>query len=73
MFLAGYPRASVLSLPDTGYIAFAEVAQRIQETVRAVKCPIIADSDTGYGGPMNVKRTIEGYVNHLQYIVLLGY
>ena len=63
VFLAGYPMASALSLPDTGYIAFAEVAQKIQETVRAVKCPVIADGDTGYGGPMNVKRTVEGYVN----------
>jgi 2-methylisocitrate lyase-like PEP mutase family enzyme len=29
--------------------------------VRAVKIPIIADADTGYGGPANIERTIEEY------------
>ncbi|KAM0331342.1 hypothetical protein ACHAQA_003014 [Verticillium albo-atrum] len=61
IFLAGYPMASALSLPDTGYIAFAEVAATIQQVVRATSVPVVADGDTGYGGPMNVRRTVEGF------------
>lgn len=59
-FLAGYPLASTHGLPDTGYIAFQEVAAKIQEIVRMINIPLIADGDTGYGSPMNVRRTVEG-------------
>ncbi len=65
VFLAGYAMASSLALPDTGYIAFQEVAAKIQEVVRVVDVPVLADGDTGYGGPMNVRRTVEGCVLHL--------
>lgn len=60
IFLAGYALASSFGLPDTGYIAFQEVVGKIQETVRQVSIPIIVDGDTGYGSPMNVRRTVEG-------------
>lgn len=60
VFLAGYPVASSFGLPDTGYIAFQELAGKIQEVVREVNVPVIVDGDTGYGGPMNVHRTVRG-------------
>jgi 2-methylisocitrate lyase-like PEP mutase family enzyme len=50
-----------LSLPDTGYIAMQEMCDKIQESVRQVSVPVMADGDTGYGSPMNVKRTVESY------------
>lgn len=65
VFLAGYVMASAFGLPDTGYIAFQEVAQKIQETVRQVSIPVLVDGDTGYGSPMNVRRIVEGYVTVL--------
>lgn len=49
------------SLPDTGYIAMQEMCDKIQESVRQVSVPVMADGDTGYGSPMNVKRTVESY------------
>ncbi|EOD43053.1 putative carboxyvinyl-carboxyphosphonate phosphorylmutase protein [Neofusicoccum parvum UCRNP2] len=61
IFLAGYAVASSYGLPDTGYIALQEVCDKIQETVRQVSAPVMADGDTGYGGPMNVKRTVEAF------------
>lgn len=61
VFLAGYAVASSYGLPDTGYIAMAEMCDKIQETVRQVSVPIMADGDTGYGSPMNVKRTVESF------------
>lgn len=61
IFLAGYAVASSYGLPDTGYIALQEVCNKIQETVRQVSVPIMADGDTGYGSPCNVKRTVESF------------
>ncbi|GAB1198401.1 hypothetical protein APSETT444_007720 [Aspergillus pseudonomiae] len=61
VFLAGYAMASAFALPDTGYIAFQEVAAKVQEVVRATSVPVLVDGDTGYGGPMNVRRTVEGF------------
>ncbi|KAF4981512.1 hypothetical protein FZEAL_2697 [Fusarium zealandicum] len=61
VFLSGFAMASTLGLPDTGYIAFQEVAGKIQEVVRATSIPILADGDTGYGSPMNVRRTVQGF------------
>jgi methylisocitrate lyase len=39
----------------------AEMCDKIQETVRQVSVPVMADGDTGYGSPMNVKRTVESF------------
>jgi len=61
IFLAGYPVASAYGLPDTGYIAMAEMCDKIQEAVRQTTVPVMADGDTGYGSPMNVKRTVQSY------------
>ncbi|KAB8232010.1 isocitrate lyase/PEP mutase family protein [Aspergillus alliaceus] len=61
VFLAGYAVASSYGLPDTGYIAMAEMCDKIQEAVRMTTIPVMADGDTGYGSPMNVKRTVESF------------
>ncbi|KAF4460807.1 carboxyvinyl-carboxyphosphonate phosphorylmutase, partial [Fusarium albosuccineum] len=57
LFLSGYAVASTHGLPDTGYIAMQEMCDKIQETVRQSTLPVMVDGDTGYGGPLNVKRT----------------
>ena len=61
VFLAGYAVSSSYGLPDAGYIAMAELCDKIQEAYRQVSVPIMADGDTGYGSPMNVKRTVESF------------
>ncbi|WEW56110.1 hypothetical protein PRK78_001545 [Emydomyces testavorans] len=61
MFLGGFAMASSYGLPDTGYIAFQEAVGKIQEVVRQVSVPVLVDGDTGYGSPMNVRRTVEGF------------
>lgn len=60
-FLAGYTVSSSFGLPDTGYIACQEMCETIQNVVRQVTVPVMADGDTGYGSPMNVKRTVENF------------
>jgi 2-methylisocitrate lyase-like PEP mutase family enzyme len=60
-FPAGYPVASRYGLPDTGYIAMREMCDKIQDAVRQVEIPVMADGGTGCRSPMNVKRTVESY------------
>ncbi|KAL4891419.1 Pyruvate/Phosphoenolpyruvate kinase-like domain-containing protein [Aspergillus ambiguus] len=61
LFLSGFAVSSSYGLPDTGYIAMEDMCSKIQETVRVTTLPIMADGDTGYGSPMNVRRTVESF------------
>ena len=49
---------SALGAPDLGAISFAEVAERARRIADSVDIPVICDVDTGYGGPINVIRTV---------------
>lgn len=54
--------AARLGLPDTGFISYGEMVDQGQQITGAVSIPIIGDGDNGYGNPMNVKRTVRGYI-----------
>jgi 2,3-dimethylmalate lyase len=49
---------SALGAPDVGLMSFSEVLDRVKRIADVVSIPVIADIDTGYGGPLNVIRTI---------------
>jgi 2-methylisocitrate lyase-like PEP mutase family enzyme len=53
--------ATRLALPDTGLISYAEMLDQGRDICAAVRIPVIGDADTGYGNPVNVKRTLQGY------------
>lgn len=53
--------ASRLGTPDLGLMTQSEMADQARAMVRACDLPVIADADTGYGGPLNVRRTIQDY------------
>ena len=59
--------ASRLGWPDVGLLTMTEMvdnAGRIADaclTKDGKQLPLIADADTGYGGPLNVRRTIQAY------------
>ncbi len=53
--------ASVLGMPDTGLISFAEMAGHARNIAAALKIPLIADADTGYGNAVNTYRTVRAY------------
>lgn len=59
--------ASRLGWPDVGLLTMTEMvdnAGRIADaclTKEGKQLPLIADADTGYGGPLNVRRTIQAY------------
>jgi 2-methylisocitrate lyase-like PEP mutase family enzyme len=55
----GYSRAS--GYPDLGLLTLTENAHFIGLAVEAVKIPVIADADTGYGNAINVIRTVREY------------
>jgi 2-methylisocitrate lyase-like PEP mutase family enzyme len=53
--------AARVGLPDTGLLSYGEMVAQGRDICAAVSIPVIGDADTGYGNPMNVKRTIRGY------------
>lgn len=63
LFLSGYATsASMLGLPDFGYLTqpeMAEVARRVCHT--AGGCAVVVDGDTGGGNALNTIRTVELY------------
>ena len=61
-FMSGFAvSATRLALPDTGLISYGEMVEQGRSICAAVSIPVIGDGDTGYGNPMNVRRTVAGY------------
>ena len=53
--------ATRLGMPDVGLLGVTEMADNAGRIAAAAGVPLIADADTGYGGPINVRRTIQCY------------
>lgn len=51
--------AAQLGAPDLGLMTMSEIAQHAARMAAAVSIPILADIDTGFGGVLNVGRTIQ--------------
>ena len=51
----------MLGAPDVGLLTMNEMVETASRIVEAVDIPVIADADTGYGGPLNVMRTVRMY------------
>jgi methylisocitrate lyase len=49
---------SALAMPDVGLFTLTELADQTARLTRRVAIPVIVDADTGFGGPMQVERTI---------------
>ena len=62
VYVTGYGvSASVLGAPDIGLISFAEMVTAVRNVCNATAVPVIADADNGYGGALNVVRTVREY------------
>jgi 2-methylisocitrate lyase-like PEP mutase family enzyme len=63
MFLSGYATAAtLLGVPDFGYVTQTEMAEVARRVCGAVpECAVIVDGDTGYGNPLNTIRTVDLY------------
>src|SRR6266571_1829237 len=52
---------SLLGEPDLGLTTMTEMASQAARISAATTLPVVADADTGYGGPLNVRRTVQEY------------
>jgi methylisocitrate lyase len=44
--------------PDLGLLTLTEVVERVRAVVRGTSLPVLVDADTGYGGVLNIARTV---------------
>ena len=59
-YMTGYGvSASVLGKPDIGLITMTEMVNQLRNMAGAVDIPVVGDGDNGYGGLLNVFRTVE--------------
>ncbi len=62
LYMTGYgATASALGLPDAGLATYSDMVGRAEMICSVIDTPLIADADTGYGGLLNVQRTVRGY------------
>jgi len=59
MFQTGYgTSATLLGMPDYGFIGSTETIENARRICRAVSVPVIVDADTGYGNPLSVWKLV---------------
>lgn len=63
-FMTGFGVSAARGHPDTQLISYGEMMDSARQIGEALggRIPCIADGDTGYGNPVNVKRTVQGYL-----------
>src|SRR5436853_2894123 len=62
VFLGGFgTSASLLGLPDVGFITLTEMADAVRRMAQRVAIPVVADGDTGHGDLHNVVRTVHEF------------
>jgi len=62
LYMSGYGvSASLLGKPDAGLISYREMVDRVRAICDVTSLPLIADSDTGFGGLANVRQAVQGY------------
>ncbi len=63
VYMTGYgTSATMIGQPDVGLLTMSEMVAHASQIVSAVRIPVIADADTGYGNPINVMRTVREYI-----------
>ena len=50
-----------LGMPDVGLLTMSEMVDNAGRIADASGLPLIADADNGYGGVLNVRRTVQAY------------
>src|SRR5579885_1656706 len=62
VFLGGFgTSASLLGLPDVGFITLSEMADAVRRMALRVGIPVVARGDTGHGDLHNVARTVREF------------
>jgi 2,3-dimethylmalate lyase len=53
--------ASLAGVPDIGLLSMTEMVEQARRITDAISLPVISDADTGYGGALNVYRTVRQF------------
>lgn len=61
VYVSGNQVSAQLGYPDVGLVTMSEMVSQLGHICSAVDLPVISDADTGYGGPVNVLRTVREY------------
>lgn len=61
VYLSGGAVARSMGVPDIGLVTMSEVIERAAQVVSAVRVPVIADADTGYGNAINLVRAVKEF------------
>lgn len=63
IYMTGYGTSlSLTGLPDVGLATMSEMVANARYIASAVRVPLIADADTGFGNAINVIRTVREYI-----------
>ena len=60
-YLSGGAVARSMGIPDIGLVTMSESIERAAQVVAAIKIPVIADADTGYGNAVNLVRSVREF------------
>ncbi len=58
LYLSGAAFSASMGMPDVGLFTLDEMQRNARQIVRVTRVPLIVDADTGFGGPLNVMRTV---------------
>jgi 2-methylisocitrate lyase-like PEP mutase family enzyme len=63
IYMTGYGTSlSLTGLPDVGLATMSEMVANARYIASAVRIPLLADADTGFGNAINVIRTVREYI-----------
>ena len=61
VYASGGAIARSTGIPDLGLLSLNEVTLRLETMVDAIRIPLIADADTGYGNALNAQRAAKAF------------
>ncbi len=61
VYMTGAGASASRGFPDYGLVSMSEMVEDAGILAGAVRIPVIADADTGYGNELNVTRTVREY------------
>jgi 2,3-dimethylmalate lyase len=61
LYMTGFGVSASLGLPDAGLATYTEMVCRVAQICQTSATPVICDADTGFGGLLNLERTVRGY------------
>jgi 2,3-dimethylmalate lyase len=61
LYMTGYGVSASLGLPDAGLATYSEMVGRVAQICQGTSTPVMCDADTGFGGLLNLERTVKGY------------